>query len=225
MFQELKFEKNDRIKRYETFDKFYACKMEEDRSVNDHVLRMSGYANRPAKLGIILPPEAIIDRVLQSLPPSYKIFVINYNMQGMNKSIAEMFAMLKVAESEIQKEHQVLMVNKTTSFKKNGKGKKGNFKKSGKAVSPPVKKTKAQPSQKPSAIIARGLVTGSGTTPSIWSTRRWPTPNKVYIIYMLLMCTSSALVVLPGYLIPIQLLTFITQSRNYGIDEGWRRMK
>ena len=66
-----------------------------------------------------------------------------FRSQGMNKSVVELFAMLKVAESEIQKEHQVLMVNKTTSFKKNGKGKKGNFKKSGKVVAPPVKKPKA----------------------------------------------------------------------------------
>ena len=48
---------------------------------------------------------------------------MNYNMQGMNKTIPELFAMLKAAEVEIKKEHQVLMVNKTTSFKKKGKGK------------------------------------------------------------------------------------------------------
>ena len=50
---------------------------------------------------------------------------MNYNMQGMDKTIPELFAMLKAAEVEIKKEHQVLMVNKTTSFKKKGKGKKG----------------------------------------------------------------------------------------------------
>ena len=49
---------------------------------------------------------------------------MNYNMQGMTKVIPELFAMLKAAEVEIKKEHQVLMVNKTTSFKKKGKGKK-----------------------------------------------------------------------------------------------------
>ena len=51
---------------------------------------------------------------------------MNYNMQGMEKTIPGLFAMLKVAEVEIKKEHQVLMANKTTSFKKKGKGKKGN---------------------------------------------------------------------------------------------------
>ncbi len=54
---------------------------------------------------------------------------MNSNMQGMDKTIPELFAMLKAAEVEIKKKHQVLMVNKTTSFKKKGKGKKGNFKK------------------------------------------------------------------------------------------------
>ena len=103
MFQELKFifEKNARIERYETSDKFYACKMEENGSISEHILRMSGYYNRLAELGVVLPPEAITDRVLQSLPPSYKSFVLNYNMQGMNKSVSELFAMLKVAESDI----------------------------------------------------------------------------------------------------------------------------
>ncbi|KAK1627476.1 hypothetical protein QYE76_001791 [Lolium multiflorum] len=46
--------------------------------------------------------------------------------------------MLKAAEIEIKKEHQVLMVNKTTSFKKQGKS-KGKFKKGGKKAATPMK--------------------------------------------------------------------------------------
>ena len=74
MFQELKFifQKNARIERYETSDKFYACKMEENSSFSEHVLKMFGYSNRLAELGIELPQEAITDKILQSLPPSYK---------------------------------------------------------------------------------------------------------------------------------------------------------
>ena len=49
---------------------------------------------------------------------------MNYNMQGMTKTIPKLFAMLKSTKVEIKKEHQVLMVNKTTSFKIKGKGKK-----------------------------------------------------------------------------------------------------
>ena len=147
MFQELKlvFQANARVERYEVSNKFFSCKMEENSSVSEHILRMSGYHNHLTQLGIDLPVESVIDRVLQSLPPSYKGFVMNYNMQGMEKTIPELFAMLKSAEVEIKKEHQVLMVNKTTSFKKKGKGKKGNFKKNGKQVAAPTKKPKARP--------------------------------------------------------------------------------
>ena len=98
---------------------------------------MSGLHNCLSQLDINLPDEAVIDRILQSLPPSYKSFLMNYNMQGMEKTIPEVYSMLKSAEVEIKKEHQVLMVNKTTSFKK-GKGKK-NFKKDGKGVAAPGK--------------------------------------------------------------------------------------
>ena len=139
MFQELKlvFQAHARVERYEVSDKFFSCKMEENSSVSEHILKMSGLHGRLTSLGVELPDDAIIDRILQSLPPSYKGFVLNYNMQGMEKTIPELYSMLKSAEVEIKKEHQVLMVNKTTSFKK-GKGKK-NFKKDGKVVAAPGK--------------------------------------------------------------------------------------
>ena len=70
---------------------------------------------------------------------------MNYSMQGMTKVIPELFAMLKSAKVEIKKEHQVLMVDKITSFKKRAKGKKGNFKQNGKQVVTPAKKPKAGP--------------------------------------------------------------------------------
>ncbi|KAK1605601.1 hypothetical protein QYE76_029274 [Lolium multiflorum] len=100
---------------------------------------MTGHAKKLSDLEIVIPNRLGINRILQSLPPSYKNFVMNYNMQNMNKELPELFSMLKAAEIEIKKEHQVLMVNKTTSFKKQGKS-KGKFKKGGKkAAAPPVK--------------------------------------------------------------------------------------
>ena len=141
--------------------------MEENSSISEHILRMSGLHNRLSQLGVNLPDEAVIDRILQSLPPSY--IVMNYNMQGMEKTIPEVYSMLKSAEGEIRKEHQVLMVNKTTKFKK-GKGKK-NFKKDGKGVAAPGKQLpgrsqRMDPSLRLSAFIAREVVTGSGTAPN-----------------------------------------------------------
>ena len=139
MFQELKmvFQAHARVERYDVSDAFYSCKMEENSSVSEHILKISGLHNRLSQLGVNLPDEAVVDRILQSLPPSFKSFVLNFNMQGMEKSIPEVYSMLKSAELDIKKEHQVLMVNKTTKFKK-GKGKK-NFKKDGKGVAAPGK--------------------------------------------------------------------------------------
>ena len=45
-----------------------------------------------------------------------------YSMQGMVKTIPELFMMMNSMKVGIKKEHQVLMIDKTTSFKK-GKGK------------------------------------------------------------------------------------------------------
>ena len=101
--------------------------MEENNSVSEHILRMSGYHNHLTQLGVNLPDDSVIDRVLQSLPPSYKGFVMNYNVQGMTKTIPKLLAMLKSMKAEIKKKHQMLMVNKTTSSKKKGKEKEGEL--------------------------------------------------------------------------------------------------
>ena len=67
MFQELKliFQANARVERYEVSNKFYSCKMEENSSVSEHILRMSGYHNHLTQLGVNLPDDSVIDRVLQ----------------------------------------------------------------------------------------------------------------------------------------------------------------
>ena len=77
--------------------------MEENSSISEHILRMSGYHNHLTQLGVNLPDDSVIDRVLQSLPPSYKSFVMNYKMQGMDKTITELLTVLKAAEAEIKK--------------------------------------------------------------------------------------------------------------------------
>ena len=52
---------------------------------------------------------------------------MNYSMQGMMKTIPELFIMMKSMKVEIKKEHQVLMINKTTSFKEKGKREEGEL--------------------------------------------------------------------------------------------------
>ena len=97
---------------------------------------------------------------------------MNYNMQGMDKKIPELFAMLKAAEVEIKKEHQVLMVNKTTSFKNKGKGKKGNFKMNGKQVGAQVKKPKSGPKSETECFYYKGTGHGKRNCPKYLSDKK-----------------------------------------------------
>ena len=81
---------------------------------------------------------------------------MNYNISGIDMMILEIFALFDTAKVEIKKEHQVLMVNKTTSFKKKGKGKKGNFKKNGKKVDAQEKKPKSRPKRETECFYCKG---------------------------------------------------------------------
>ena len=84
--------------------------------------------------------------------------------------ILELFAILKSAKVEIKKEHQVLMVNKTTSFKKKGKREKTSRVVSKLRLS--GRSPKLDPSLKLGASIAKEMVTENGTAPNTWRIRR-----------------------------------------------------
>ena len=66
MFQEMKlvFQTHAPVERYETSDKYFAYKMEENSLVSEHVLRMSDYCNHLNQVGVNLPDKIVIDRVL-----------------------------------------------------------------------------------------------------------------------------------------------------------------
>ncbi|KAK1663177.1 hypothetical protein QYE76_051336 [Lolium multiflorum] len=149
------------------------------------------YATRKTRLGI--------NRVLQSPPPSYKNFVMNYNMQNMNKEFPELFGMLKAAEIEIKKEHQVLMVNKTTSFKKQGKS-KGKFKKGGKKAATPPMKPKNGPKPDAECYYARRRDTGSVIAPS-WASSKQCTVKS----------TESEYIAASGFIEAVWMKRFIVE--------------
>ena len=58
------FQVRARVERYETSEKYFAYKMEENSSASEHVLRMSGYYNCLNQLGVNLLDKIVIDRVL-----------------------------------------------------------------------------------------------------------------------------------------------------------------
>ena len=142
---------------------------------------------------------------------------MNYNMQGMNKTIPELFAMLKASEVEIKKEHQVLMVNKTTSFKKKGKGKKkGNFKKNDKQVAAQEKKPKSGPKPEPECFYCKQTGHWKRNCPKYLADKKDGKENKS--IYILLMCTLLVFIATPQYLVLVQLLRLVTRNGSCRIN-------
>ena len=55
---------NARVERYETPDRYFAYKMQENSSASEHVLRMSGCYNCLNQVGVNLPDKIVIDRIL-----------------------------------------------------------------------------------------------------------------------------------------------------------------
>ena len=144
---------------------------------------------------------------------------MNYSMQGMTKMIPDLFMMLKSTKVEIKKEHQVLMVDKITSFKKKGKGKEmETSSRMANKLSLPWRKPKLDQSLKLSAYTAKEMVTGSGNALNILWIRRMAKWTRVYLIYRLLMCALLVFIVASEYLILVRLLRLITRNRSYIIN-------
>ncbi|KAI3672479.1 hypothetical protein L6452_38568 [Arctium lappa] len=129
------FQLQARKERFDAIRALHACKMTESLSVSTHVLRMKGYVDRLTRLGYPLGQELATDMVLNSLSKSYDQFVLNYNINGLEKTLTELHGMLKTAERnmksklDLSKPKQVLMIKPKGGInKKKGVVTKGNRK-------------------------------------------------------------------------------------------------
>jgi hypothetical protein len=131
--------------------------------------------------------------------------------------------MLKTAEVEIKKEHQVLMVNKSMNFKKGKKDKsKGKNKKNDKSVAGSKKKPKAGPKSDTECFYCKGVGHWKHNYPKYLEDKKNRKVNKgIYDIHIIdvhnmLHMLHKVLVVAiaPGYLILVRLLTYVTRNRG-----------
>ena len=104
----------------------------------------------------------------------------------------------------------MLMVTRPLVSKK-GKGKRGNFKKNGKQVAAPMKKPKARPKPETECLYCKGNAHWKQNYPKYLADKK-DGKVKVYLIYMLLMCTLLVFIVTPGYLITFKLLGLVTKT-------------
>ncbi|KAJ9546428.1 hypothetical protein OSB04_018971 [Centaurea solstitialis] len=109
------FQTQARTERYDATKAFNECKMVKGTSVSDHVMKMKRHLDHLERLAT--------DTILNSLSEDYRPFVVNYNMNNMEKTIAELHSMLKTAELNMgnkNKTKDVLMVKDGGVKKKNG---------------------------------------------------------------------------------------------------------
>ncbi|KAK8948838.1 hypothetical protein KSP39_PZI006032 [Platanthera zijinensis] len=89
-----------------------------------HVLKMIEYIENLERLGFPLGQELATNLILQSLSDSYEQFVLNYNMNEIDKILPELLAMLRTAEINMKKvkpASPILMVHKSKSKTKDFK--------------------------------------------------------------------------------------------------------
>ena len=150
---------------------------------------------------------------------------MNYNMQGMTKTIPELFVMLKSTKVEIKKRIKCWWLTRPLVSSKRAREIKGTSRRMSSKLPLPLRSPKLDQSLKLSASTMKEMATRSGTAPNTWPIRRMAKWTKVYMIYMLLMCTLLVSIVAPGYLIPVRLLIFVTRNRYYGLNEDWLRTR
>ncbi|KAL0445397.1 UNVERIFIED_CONTAM: hypothetical protein Slati_2262400 [Sesamum latifolium] len=78
--------------------------------------------------------DTYIDVILQSLPPSYDPFIVNYNMNGLEKSIHELINMLVQYEATTHKSEPAVLVGEASTSKMKGKGARRWKRKKGKGT-------------------------------------------------------------------------------------------
>ncbi|KAK8660380.1 hypothetical protein V6N13_051306 [Hibiscus sabdariffa] len=116
-----------RQERYETSKALFQCKMNEGSLVGAHVSKMMNYIQTLEKLGFPLKNELATDVMLQSLPNSFKPFVLNFNMNEMDKTLPQLLGMLRTAEGNIKKNISksiliVLKANRKKRVRSKGNG-------------------------------------------------------------------------------------------------------
>ncbi|KAL0394995.1 UNVERIFIED_CONTAM: Retrovirus-related Pol polyprotein from transposon TNT 1-94 [Sesamum latifolium] len=155
----------DRLIRYAATKVFFGTKMAEGSSVQSHGVEMLSLVEKLEDLKAGLDNDTYIDVILQSLPPSYDPFIINYNMNGLEKSIHELINMLVQYEATTRKSEPAVLVGEVSTSKAKGKSARRWKRKKGKGTA--VKATASTEGAPPAARRERakgrlGVLSGRG---------------------------------------------------------------
>ncbi|KAL0378784.1 UNVERIFIED_CONTAM: hypothetical protein Sradi_3183900 [Sesamum radiatum] len=122
--------------RYAMRIKFFRTKMAQGSSVHSHAVKMLFLVENLEDLKARLDNDTYVDVILQSLPPSYDPFIINYNMNGLEKMIHELINILVQYEATTHKSVPAVLVGEASTSKAKCKsgGRWKRMKGKGKAV-------------------------------------------------------------------------------------------
>ncbi|KAL0319580.1 UNVERIFIED_CONTAM: hypothetical protein Sradi_5219500 [Sesamum radiatum] len=112
--------------------------MIEGSSVQSHGVKMLSLVEKLEDMKAGLNNDTYIDVILQSLPPSYDPFIVNYNMNGLEKSIHELINMLVQYEATIHKSKPAVLVGEASTSNAKGKGSRCWKRKKGKGQAVPA---------------------------------------------------------------------------------------
>ncbi|KAL2252608.1 UNVERIFIED_CONTAM: hypothetical protein Sindi_0055500, partial [Sesamum indicum] len=111
---------SDRCIKYASRKAFFGTKMTEGSSVQEHGINMLFLVEKLEDLQVGLDNDTYIDVILQSLPPSYGSFVVNYNMNRLEKTMHELINMLVQYETTTKKCVPSVLVEEASSSKAKG---------------------------------------------------------------------------------------------------------
>ncbi|KAL0381900.1 UNVERIFIED_CONTAM: hypothetical protein Slati_4610300 [Sesamum latifolium] len=90
-------------------------------SVQSHGVKMLSLVEKLENLKVGLENDTYINVILQSIPPSYDRFIVNYNMNGLEKSIHELINMLVQYETTTHKSASAVLAGEASTSKAKGK--------------------------------------------------------------------------------------------------------
>ncbi|KAL0413375.1 UNVERIFIED_CONTAM: hypothetical protein Sradi_1539200 [Sesamum radiatum] len=112
----------DRHIRYAATKVFFGTKMIEGSSVQQHEVKMLSLVEKLKDLKANLEKETYNDVILQSLPPFFDSFIVNYNMNRLDKDLHELINMLVQYETTIEKFAPSVFGRKLRPQKQKAKG-------------------------------------------------------------------------------------------------------
>ncbi|XP_074556259.1 uncharacterized protein LOC141812117 [Curcuma longa] len=118
------FGHQDRAARQVAMRSLMTTTMAEGTPVRDHVLKMIGHLNEIEILGGQMDADTQIDIILQSLPKSFEQFRLNYNMNKLDYTLAELLTELVSAEGLLRQNSQIHIAEKVSASKPKGRKKR-----------------------------------------------------------------------------------------------------